>query len=88
MISELPNNFFLIRCATKLVMQLLLQDGLWTINGIILQFTPWRLFFELEFAKLNMVAIWVQLHNLPIEFWEENTLETIIGHLGNLLKVD
>lgn len=30
----------------------------------------------------------MQLHNLPVELWEGETLETIVGHFGTLLKVD
>lgn len=34
------------------------------------------------FAKLNTAAIWIQLHNLPVEFWE------IANQFGTLIKVD
>lgn len=57
-------------------------------HGIILQLSSWRPFFEPAFTKLTTAAIWVQLHNLPIEFWSGDTLETITGHLGILLKID
>lgn len=30
----------------------------------------------------------MQLHNLPVEFWEGETLKTIAGQFGTLLKVD
>ncbi|XP_039136393.1 uncharacterized protein LOC120273757 [Dioscorea cayenensis subsp. rotundata] len=71
-IFDLPNGFLLIRCVSQAVMQRLLQDGPWTINGIIRQLTPWRPFFEPAFSKLNTTAIWVQLHNLPVELWHES----------------
>ncbi|XP_039144885.1 uncharacterized protein LOC120282194 [Dioscorea cayenensis subsp. rotundata] len=87
-ISDLPNGFLLIRCPDQIVLQCLLSDGPWTINGIILQLTPWRPFFEPAFTKLTSAAVWVQLHNLPIEFWSGDTIETITSHLGNLLKID
>lgn len=35
-ISNFPNGFLLIRCASHSIMQHLLCDGPWTINGIIL----------------------------------------------------
>lgn len=35
-----------------------------------------------------MATIWVQLHNLPVEFWDGESLETIVAHLGPLIKVD
>lgn len=51
-------------------------------------FFPWKPFFEPTFAKLNTAAIWLQLRNLPIEFWEGEILETITGQFGTLLKID
>ncbi|XP_039130817.1 uncharacterized protein LOC120267186 [Dioscorea cayenensis subsp. rotundata] len=72
-ISDLPNGFLLIRCGSHSVMQKLLQDGPWSINA---------------FAKLNTAAIWVQLHNLPVDFWDGDSLESLTAHLGPLLKVD
>ncbi|XP_039140407.1 uncharacterized protein LOC120277614 [Dioscorea cayenensis subsp. rotundata] len=88
LISDLPNGFILIRCANNTVLQRLLSEGPWTINVIILQLSPWRPYFEPTFTKLTTAAIWIQLHNLPIEFWSGDTLETITGHLGKLLKID
>lgn len=88
LISDLPNGFLLIRCPEQSVLQRLIAVGPWTINGIILQLSPWRPYFEPVFTKLTTAAIWVQLHNLPIEFWSGDILESITGHLGNLLKID
>lgn len=30
----------------------------------------------------------MQLHNLPVELWDSESLDTVTVHLGNLLKVD
>lgn len=87
-ISDLPNGFLLIRCSSQKAMQSLLLDGPWSVNGIILQLSPWKPFFEPTFAKLSSAAIWIQLHNLPVEFWEGETLEAIANQFGTLLKVD
>lgn len=40
LISDLPNGFLLIRCGSHDVMQQLLTNGPWSINGIILQLSP------------------------------------------------
>ncbi|XP_039146855.1 uncharacterized protein LOC120284118 [Dioscorea cayenensis subsp. rotundata] len=87
-ISNLPNGFLLIKCSSQKTMQHLLLDGPCSVNGLILQLSPWKPFFEPTFAKLSIAAIWLQLHNLPVEFWEGETLETIVGQFGTLLKVD
>lgn len=45
-------------------------------------------FLEPSFAQLNTTVIWVQFQNLSIECWEGETLETIVGNFGNLIKVN
>lgn len=87
-ISDLRNGFLLIQCLNLTTKQLLLEEGPWSINGIILQLSPWKPYFELAFAKLTIAAIWVQFHNLPVEFWGCETLETIASQLGTLLRID
>lgn len=69
-------------------MQKILFEGPWSVNGIILQLAQWQPFFESPFTKLTMTAIWVQFHNLPVEFWDGEALEMISTCLGCLLKID
>lgn len=88
LISDLPNGYLLLRCASQDVMHKILFEGPWTVNGIILQLAQWQPFFEPVFTKLTTAAVWVQLHNLPVEFWEAESLEKISTCLGRLLKVD
>lgn len=87
-ISDLPNGYLLIRCSTHEAMQKLLFDGSWAVNGIVLQLVPWKPYFKPAFTKLSTAALWVQLHNLPVEFWEGEALETISSLLGRLLRND
>lgn len=87
-ISDLPNGYLFIRCETLDAMQRLLFDAPWAMNDIILQLVPWQPFFEPVFTKLSIATIWVQLHNLPIEFWDGESLETISALFGRLLKID
>lgn len=58
------------------------------MNDIVLQLVPWQPFFELAFTKLSTVALWVQLHNIPVELWEGESLETIASLFGRLLKIN
>ncbi|XP_039136996.1 uncharacterized protein LOC120274516 [Dioscorea cayenensis subsp. rotundata] len=87
-ISDLPNGYLLFRCESFEISQKILFDGPWAVNGAILQLAPWKPFFEPAFTKLSSAVIWVQLHNLPVEFWDGETLETISSSLGRLLKID
>lgn len=87
-ISNMPNGFFLIRCASHDVMQKILCGGPWTVDGLTLQFFPWQPCFEPSFIKLSRAVVRVQLHNLPVDFWEGETLETTTESFGKFLKVD
>lgn len=58
------------------------------VNGASLQLAPWKPYFEPAFAKLNTAVVWVQLHNLPVEFWDGESLESIAASMGRLLKID
>lgn len=87
-ISYLPKGCLLLRCETYEVMQKLLFNGPWAVNGTILQLAPWHPCFESAFSKLSFVVVWVQLHNLLVEFWDGDSLETISTSLGRLLKID
>lgn len=87
-ISDLPNGYLLIRCAAHKAMQRILFEGPWTVNGVTLQMAPWHPYFEPAFAKMNTAAIWIQLHNLPVDFWDGESLDTITSHFGRLLKID
>lgn len=37
---------------------------------------------------MTSAVTWVQLHMLPVEFWDGELLETISSSLGRLLKID
>lgn len=87
-ISDLPNGCLLIRCGTMEAMQRLLFEGPWAVNSNILQLGPWQPFFEPAFMKLSTAAIWIQLYNFPVEFWDGESLESISSLLGRLLKID
>lgn len=56
-ISDLPISFLLIPYASYEVLQRIIVEGPWHINGIILQLSPWQPFFEPAFAKLNTIVI-------------------------------
>lgn len=86
LISNLPKGFLLIWCSSHKVMQQLLLEGPW--SGIILQLSPWQPFFEPSLSKLNTATIWVKFHNLPVDFWDGESLEVITAHIGHLPMVD
>lgn len=87
-IADMPNGYLLIRCETDATKQQLLFRGPWTISGLTLQLVPWQPYFEPAHTKLSRAMVWLQLHNLPIDFWDGESLESITEPIGKLLKVD
>ena len=64
------------------------MGGPWTIAGMALQLALWKGNFQPAFEKLEHAAVWIQIDHLPVGFWDEETLDFIGSHLGNLIKVD
>lgn len=58
------------------------------MNGLTLQLVSWQPFFEPTFTKLTKAMVWLQLHNLPMELWNGDSLETLTEPIGRHLKVD
>ena len=58
------------------------------MTGTVLHLNRWRENFQLAFNRLNIVAIWVQLHHFSIVFRDSKALRVIGMQFGQLLKVD
>lgn len=58
------------------------------MNGFTLQLVPWQPYFELAFTKLTKAMVWLQLHDLLVELWDGESLETLMEPIGKLMKVD
>lgn len=70
-------------------MQAKLQwDGPWTIDGRIIQLSDWRESFQPAFENLSTVAVWIQLHHVPMELWNRDLLKLIASQFGRVLKID
>lgn len=68
--------------------QVLFFGGPWTVNGLTLQLMPWQSYIELVFTNLNKAMVWIQLHNLPMELWDGEALETLTEPIRRFLKAD
>ena len=55
---------------------------------MVLQIVRWKENFQPTFEKLDTAVVWVQLRNLPVEYWEGEMLENIGAQFGSLIKVD
>lgn len=87
-VADIPNGFYLICCDKLEMVEAVIYEGAWTIRCMVLQLTPWKDHFQPAFEKLHRVVVWVQLHHIPLEYWDGEVLEMIEEQFGRLLKVD
>ncbi|KAL9243840.1 hypothetical protein vseg_017680 [Gypsophila vaccaria] len=86
-ISFMPNGIFLGRFKTKENQEQVLQSGHYLFDNKPLIYRPWSKELELKKTKIDMVPVWIQLHNLPLKFWGKS-LPKIAGLLGKHIKND
>ncbi|WOK97316.1 hypothetical protein Cni_G06024 [Canna indica] len=65
-----------------------ISEGPWAFRGELLILRPWRPDFQALTEELNSVPVWVQLPDLPLEYWNENYLFNIACLIGRPLKID
>ena len=84
----LGNDFFLIRFAQKEDFEAVLKKGPWFIGGHFLSIKPWEPYFKLSSTNVSSMVVWIRLNELPIEFYNAETLHQIGKAIGNVLRVD
>lgn len=87
-VADLPNGFYYIRCEAQEMQNRLLWNGPWTVAGCILQLYLWSVTFQAVFEKLDLAAVWIQIHHLPMKLCGGDILETVASQLDRVLKVD
>ncbi|KAL9246090.1 hypothetical protein vseg_019669 [Gypsophila vaccaria] len=64
-----------------------LQSGHYLFYNKPLIYRPWSKELELKKIKIEVVPVWIQLHNLPLKFWGKS-LPKITGLIGKYVKSD
>lgn len=63
-----------------------LNNGPWFVAGHVLLLKPWSP--SLSYFPLDSIPIWIQLPELPLEFWTRDSLGRISSTVGLPLFVD
>lgn len=85
---DLGHDFFLIRFSVKEDFEAVLKKGPWFVGEHFLSIRPWDPNFKLSTANILLVAVWVKLYELPIEYYNAKALQQIGKTIGNDLRVD
>ncbi|GAV60254.1 LOW QUALITY PROTEIN: DUF4283 domain-containing protein, partial [Cephalotus follicularis] len=65
-----------------------LTGGSWLIFGHCPLVQPWKPNFKPASVVLSSIAVWVRLHELPLEFYDEYLLFSIRSLVGKPLHLD
>ena len=85
---DLSHDFYSVRFTLKEDLDSVLEKGPWFIGGHILSIRPWEPFFKLDKANVSLIAVWVQLHHLPMELYEAEVLKQIGEAVDKVLRID
>ncbi|XP_072983399.1 uncharacterized protein [Typha latifolia] len=86
--SDMSGGYYLFRFEKEEDMVHALTKGPWTIQGRVLHLIPWRNNFRPSAEAFTSAPVWIQLHNLPQEYWELEALVPVAGYFGKPLRVD
>ncbi|XP_072994805.1 uncharacterized protein [Typha latifolia] len=87
-VSDMEEGYYVFRFDNEEDMLYALSNGPWTIMGMVLNLIPWRNNFWLTAEAFTTAPIWIQLPNLPKEYWELEALILVAAYFGKSLRVD
>ena len=85
---DLEKDFYLIRFGLVEDYDNVLKGGPWFVGGHFLNIRVWEPNFKPTTAVCNMVAVWIRLPELPIEFYALCVLKEIGSAIGPVLRID
>lgn len=84
----LGNDFFLIRFQNEEDHARVLRDGPWFVGGHYLSIRGWEPNFKLSIASMLLVAVWIRLPELAIEYYEPLAQRATGETIGPVLRID
>lgn len=85
---DLPNDYFVVKFHLHEDMNLALCGGPWIIAGQTLVVQQWKPDFDPFANEITIMAVWVRIVGLPLQFYKEFPMRKIGRLLGNMIKVD
>ncbi|XP_050278122.1 uncharacterized protein LOC126719632 [Quercus robur] len=87
-IVDLRENMFLFKFSYEGDRKRIMELGPWNIEGYPLILKPWNQNMAVEDLEFSSLPIWIQVHNLPIEYMSKENDEEIGAMVGKVLEVD
>lgn len=87
-VIDMPHNYFLVRFSKEEDYNNALFGGPWMVANHYLITQRWRPFFMTSVKKVEKVAVWVRIPDIPIELCNTEFLSRVGRQLGTMLKID
>ncbi|XP_073004938.1 uncharacterized protein [Typha latifolia] len=87
-VSDMEEGYYVFRFDNEEDMMYAVSNGPWMIMGRVLNLISWRNNFRPTAEAFTTTPIWIQLPNLPKEYWELEALIPVAAYFGKPLRVD
>lgn len=87
-IIDLGHGCFFLKGISEEKRDLILTGGPWQLAGSFLSIRKWKPNFQADNDKVETTITWVRVLNLPVEFFRESIIQSIVSCIGEPLKID
>lgn len=84
----LGKGFYSYKCSSGEEKSKILVGGPWFLMGHLVWVQPWCPGFQPSTSQIKQFPVWIQLPELPMEFFRRELLQKIGDGVGKTLKVD
>ncbi|XP_062114379.1 uncharacterized protein LOC133825461 [Humulus lupulus] len=87
-VAGLGQGVFIVRFNTVEQRDFVLNNGIMFFDKKPLIMKPWNANDDFKKEDMQQVPIWIQLTNLDLKYWGEQSLFKIVSQIGQQLKID
>ncbi|XP_019160909.1 PREDICTED: uncharacterized protein LOC109157461 [Ipomoea nil] len=85
---DLEHNYFLAHFELQRDYDIARCEGSWVIQDHYLVVQQWKPNFRPQTNKTQKICVWVRLPDIPIEYFDEETLIKLGDKIGKTIKID
>ncbi|KAL9673458.1 hypothetical protein QQ045_029716 [Rhodiola kirilowii] len=86
--QEMAYNRMVVKLRNEEEQRRILEGGPWTFMGWAVTVERWRVGSVPMDYNSNVIRMWVQIHNIPVEYRESNTPRELADLAGKVIKDD
>nr|GEX39893.1 hypothetical protein [Tanacetum cinerariifolium] len=87
-ITKTSSGVFYFKLKNREGMKSVLESGPWMVNNIPLVLNAWEPNIWLEKVEPSTIPIWVCVYNIPMELYNGNGINKIMGGVGKTMLMD